>query len=174
MSSPSAPVYSVDASAFIDLGKQYPQEFFPDLWERLDTLVSERRWIMTEKAVPEVHDREPAAWIGAHPAMVIGVDAAQEQQDTRIMATHGDLVDTTRTREDADPFVIALALAQKQTLLGSSLLHVPVVLTHEKPRAAPCARPKIPDVCGHYEVEWCDLFGFFRKEGWRFRLEVTP
>jgi len=64
--------------------------------------------------------------------------------------------------EDADPFVIALALAAKRSdLFGAD--HV--VLTQEKRRGG---RPKIPHVCEHYGIRYLDLIGFFASEGWRF------
>jgi hypothetical protein len=41
-----------------------------------------------------------------------------------------------------------------------------IVVTQEKPSRG--NRPKIPDVCQHYDIECISVAGLFRKEGWKF------
>jgi hypothetical protein len=56
----------------------------------------------------------------------------------------------------ADPYVIALAKVDNL-----------VVVTGEK-KAAPNAKPHIPNVCDALGVECIPLLHLFRREGWQF------
>ncbi len=73
-----------------------------------------------------------------------------------ILAGYERLVDTRKNRSAADPFVIALAMAN-----GCG------VVTAEA-ATGKADRPNIPDVCTGVGIRCLGLLEFFRELGWRF------
>lgn len=55
---------------------------------------------------------------------------------------------------NADPFVIARAMAEGKTV---------VTMEQLKPNAV-----KIPNICNHFKVRWLNLEGFMEEQGWSF------
>lgn len=119
MSDALLPAYSVDASSWIELDKSYNVEFFPTLWDRLSDLAAEQRLLTSETVRDEIDDEWLRRWIVKTPGLVRRLDHVQQAHVRTILNTHADLVDPTKTRQDADPFVIALALAEAGSLAGS-------------------------------------------------------
>ena len=74
------------------------------------------------------------------------------------------LTDPQKETEDADPFVIALAIVETKNLqlLGDQC----AVVSQEKGRVG--TKVKIPDVCNHYGIKHFLLIDFFNNEGWKF------
>ena len=73
-----------------------------------------------------------------------------------------NLVDTDKETPEADPFVIALALAKRSSLFKSECF----VVTEET-WAGP-GGIKIPNVCADYRVPCIRLVEIFELEGWVF------
>jgi hypothetical protein len=65
------------------------------------------------------------------------------------------LVDTSKGRSGADPFVIALAAAANPIM---------TVVTEEHP-----GKTKIPDVCKKEGIKFCNLADLIEQEGWKFK-----
>jgi Domain of unknown function (DUF4411) len=155
------PCYSFDTSALID-GREryYPVESFPALWQQIDELVEQRRLFISEEVWEEAHKRdEPVAeWCDGHgkEALVITTDAAVAQEVQAILEQNPRLVMNMKGRNRADPFVVAVARLRTAT-----------VVTGEGSDGTP-DRPKIPYVCGQYEIPCLRFLDVIRAEGWRF------
>lgn len=85
--------------------------------------------------------------------MFVEIDDDTQAIVTRIMRDHPKLVDTTKGRSGADPFVIALAATVKPTM---------TVVTEEG-----LGKSKIPDVCNAQNLLWCGVADLIEKEDWR-------
>jgi Domain of unknown function (DUF4411) len=72
------------------------------------------------------------------------------------LAQFPNLIDPTKTTPDADPFVIALAIAESGVVVTSEHL------------AGPGGRPKIPNACAHFGVKYVNLLDYFRAKGWKY------
>ncbi len=168
MSSAPLLAYSADTSVLIDLRIYYDPDVFPSLWSHLQALVDAGRFFMPEHVVQECLDQPIIDWIKARPSVQRAFDAAQNEQLVTILSQLADCVDTTRTTPDADPFVVALAMAENRQLLAAGGAMQVAVLTQERPRRSAAKRPKIPDVCNHFGVRWMNLLGLCREEGWQF------
>lgn len=163
MPSGSQLVYCVDTSALIDL-KPYPRKVFPNLWKRLEGLVGEGRLIAPPQVREELKhiDDELLKWARSQRRMFVSLSALHLECVAEILGSFPRLIDPSKETEEADPFVIALALAAgRHELFG----HDHVVLTQERLKGG---RPRIPHVWEHYGIRYLDVFGFFAKEGWRF------
>ncbi len=74
-----------------------------------DLGASEEVLLEVEKRDDEVH-----AWAKARKAkMFVPIDEEQQRHVSSILSKHERLVDTRKNRSAADPFVIALAMAQE-------------------------------------------------------------
>ncbi len=154
--------YSVDASILIEgWRRQFPPDVVPGLWDGLDELIKAGDLRATEEILYELDrkDDEVYEWAKERPALFIPIDEGIQADVVKILATHRTLIDSRKNRSSADPFVIALARQQQNSC---------IVLTDELPTGKP-HRPHIPDVCSAYGIEYDNLLGLIRREGWVFR-----
>ena len=86
--------------------------------------------------------------------LFVELDEETQRLVTQIMANYPRLVDTVKGRSGADPFVIALAVTTKPSM---------VVVTEESP-----GRMRIPDVCTAESIEYCGLADMIEREDWKF------
>ena len=164
-------VYCVDSSALIDLRIDYPRKTFVTLWRKMSDLVAANRMIAPRQVWREVKkDDELPLWAKNNRGMFVRLSQNAVVIAAEIVAKFEGLVDADKETPDADPFLIALAIdmEREQKDLFAPRRHV--VLTCEKPSRG--GRPKIPDVCKHYGVEFLAgataLTEFFAKEDWVF------
>ena len=109
-----------------------------------------RRVIVNEKGKfePTKEEKEAAA-----VAAVLEIDDDTQNAVARIMRDHPKLVDTTKGRSGADPFVIALATTVNPMM---------TVVTEEAP-----GKSRIPDVCTAQGIKYCGVADLIEKEDWR-------
>lgn len=102
----------------------------------------------------EDHGDELFEWAKKQRKMFVALDGTLQKRARSLLRQFPHLAKQDRTRPDADPFVIALALAN----------NVPVVSYEiSKP-----TKPRIPDVCRHLGVVHRTLVEVFEGEGWKF------
>lgn len=156
----SYPCYSVDASGMIALNLHYPADVFGSVWSFLGELADSGRIMICEQAKDECHDKALQEFLAAHATAVVRYYAFEDHflAFQREAKRNGiELTNPNQTSEQADPFVIALALM----LEGRDLRdlrrpgdtgRVCTVVSYEKPRGSSPIR-KIPDACKHYGLE---------------------
>jgi hypothetical protein len=152
--------YSVDASILIEgWRRQFPPDVVPGFWEGLDELIKSGDLRATEEVLYELDrkDDEVYEWIKTRKELFISIDETIQAVVSKILTTHPTLIDSRRNRSSADPFVIALAFQNSC-----------IVLTDEIPTGKP-HRPHIPDVCSAYGIQFDNLLGLVRREGWVFK-----
>lgn len=151
-------IYCVDTSSLIAAWQErYPIENFPKFWDRVDGLIHEKRLISpievfleTKKRSDELHN-----WLKGRKADVfLEMDEAVQTEVANLLARFPRLVGEKKLNTSADPFVIALALVRKVS-----------VVTEEKLRGNE-RNPHIPDVCAAFGVECMNLLDMIRAEKW--------
>lgn len=152
------PGYVVDTNALIDLWRRrYPRDVFPTLWQKIEELIVSGEMVAPLEVLNELqkqHD-ELFAWAKKQKCFK-DLDADQIDYVKKILREFPSLIDEKKTVPDADPFVIALALAKGWRVVSS-----------ENP-AGVSVRKRIPDVCAHYKVPCLGLLEFFRDRQWNF------
>lgn len=161
------PGYCIDTSALIDLWRRnYAPDVFPSLWKDIENLISQGWLIAPHEVLVELEryfdkNDELLKWVKKRKQMLKDLDNEQINQMRSISKQFPNFVHKDKTIPEADPFVIALAMSKGWT-----------VITSEQPanlNANPGARPKIPDVCEHYDVRCIyKLLEFFREQKWKF------
>jgi len=143
----------MDTSSLVTIQQTYPPAIFPDLWERLAELARDGQLLAPREVFNELRwggDDDLRNWVEAHKSMFIAPDLAQLSVATEIVNDREfiGLFDIDAELPDADPFVVALAVAKQRGNFGSMLQQQWVVVA-DADGAQPRNRPRIPDVCRH-------------------------
>lgn len=157
-------IYNIDTSTFLTLQTFYPMDLFPQVWDKLDGLLKNKRAYFIEEVYKETQRRDDqiALWLKKRTSYGMKVQTKDDfLKAQEILTSHPNLVDINATQTSADPFVIA-----------DSVLSASTVVTREEKNGSEAKRPKIPNVCDAYGVR-C-IYGqyyateFFRENGWTF------
>lgn len=153
-------MYSVDASAIIDAWwLWYSPSHHPSLWNKLEYLASVGKFEVPGLVLEEIDEKddEVSDWCKDRES-ILRVDSGKEVQSNvrELVARYPNLTQGDGDKNSADPFVIALAMHRRST-----------VVTHEEP-TGDLTGPRIPDVCNDVGLEWTKLPGVFERENWEF------
>lgn len=154
----SKSIYCVDSSALIHAWRRvYPPAHFPRFWDRMDDLTVDGRLYSTDEVLRELKkkDDELYAWCKKRTKTFLPIDDQLQDQVIEIMAKYPRLVDTTKGRSGADPFVIGLAKMQDPEW---------VVLSEENP-----GKQRMPEVCRSEGILCIQLLLLIQTEGWVFK-----
>ena len=153
----------------MDLNRRYPMNIFPGIWERLGELATSERLVAPREVLRELEkgDDELLPWARQHAKMFQDPDDLHLATVQVILEHFPDFVDSDKETPEADPFVVARAIVGRSS--GSMLPQNWVVVAEENRRRRPEHRPRIPDVCDHYNVAYMRMFDVMRVEGWTFR-----
>lgn len=150
--------YCIDTSALIQpLEKRYPVDVFPTLWERVDELISEGRFVAPDIVLDELGrvSDNASAWGKARRGIFVEMDDRLLREGQAIIRRFPRIVERRKRRSQADPFVVGLAKLDRL-----------VCVTEEEQGSATNVR--IPFVCGELSVSCIDFLEMMRREGWRF------
>jgi hypothetical protein len=161
----------MDTSAFISLDRDYSRDVFPSLWENyiLD-LVNEGRMFATEEVKEELKmkDDDLYKWLSTNCSNIyIKTNLTIMTRVKEIMKKFPNLINPDNpTHNQADPFVIALALEAANILPGIKPADDVMVVTYEN-FTGDLKGPKMPDICKQYQLKVGKLIEIFKSEGWK-------
>ena len=155
--------YIYDTGIFINIFHHYYPESFAGFWEKFDSAIKSGKIISTREVFQEISRKDDLVldWAKQHKKSVF-----PEPTETEMVFVakffrekpHFQQIVKKRERLEerpcADPFVIAKAATENKCVVTTEIL---------KPHA-----PKIPNICKEYGVEYTDLEGFMKREGWKF------
>lgn len=157
--------YCLDSNVLIEAWrKYYNPDFCPQYWEVLNQLGKRGDVFIPEAIFEEITRTEDdlAAWLKASHIAVTEVDEAVTLHIRDILSAYPQLVDSTKQRSLADPWVIAHALKEGAV----------VVTKEEKTTAANFKKVKIPHVCEAFGVDWMNDFEMIQALGIRFSCNL--
>ncbi len=167
---PQPTIYCLDANVLIQAWqKYYAPAVCPSYWEVLDDLGRQGRIFLPSWVAEEVTrtDDDLAQWLKGSSIIIRAVSEEVTRKLQEIFAKdprHQQLVDNTKQRSLADPWLIAHAMAENAC----------VVTKEEKPIAANNKRIKIPHVCDAMNVRCIDDFEMIKELGITFACSVVP
>ncbi len=156
--------YCLDANVLIEAWqKYYNPKFCPEYWMVLNQLGKEGRIFIPVEVAEEIHRTEDdlSSWLKASDILIAKTTESVIRCWQKILASNPDhqrLVDSTKNRSLADPWVIAHAMDKSAI----------VVTKENKETASITKRVKIPNVCENMGVRWMDDFQFIDKLEIRF------
>lgn len=154
--------YVLDTNAIEVFANYYPDQF-PSFWDNVDDLIRADRLTSVRQVKQELEVRSDSdhidEWVDRHEKLfpTPSEDEMEKAREILSVPHFQQLIskkDRLRPKPAADPWIIARAAA----IDGC-------VVTEEahKPHSA-----KIPNVCDHFGVDWCNVEDMLRQEGWRF------
>jgi len=161
--------YCLDANVLIQAWqKYYSPKLCPSYWEILDKLGKEDKIFLPQMVYNEITRTEDdlSKWLKKSNIPKRRLDARITECWKNILAAnplHQYLVDNTKNRSLADPWVIAHALSENAC----------VVTKEEKVTAPNSNKIKIPNVCENMSVRWINDFEFIEELNFKFSCELT-
>jgi predicted nucleic acid-binding protein len=160
--------YCLDSNVLIQAWqKYYSPKICPSYWDLLNSLGSEKIIFIPEMVYDEIirTDDDLSKWLKTSKIPIKKID----EQVTRCLKdiyeadpNHKFLVDNTKARSLADPWVIAHALKENAV----------VVTKEEKVTAVNSTKIKIPNVCDKMNVSWINDFQLIDELGIKFKCEI--
>lgn len=153
--------YCLDTNTLIEpWNKYYSINLAPDYWDILDNLAKEGIIFCTEFVKREIEktDDNLSRWIKSRPYLFKSVNEEVQKNLRTILSKYERLVDSSKSRSLADPWVIAHAMAEDA-----------IVVTKEDTTPPLAKRIKIPDVCNELNVKWINEFQFLNEIGMQFK-----
>lgn len=143
--------------------KYYSPTICPDYWEILSHLGAQGTLFIPQAVYDEIarSDDDLLEWLRSSKIPVLAVDGSVTNHLQRIYQKnekHKFLVDNTKQRSLADPWIIAHALNENAI----------VVTKEEKVTAANSNRIKIPNVCDNMGVSWMNDFQLVKELNFKF------
>jgi predicted nucleic acid-binding protein len=160
--------YCLDANVLIQAWqKYYNPKFCPDYWKLLTELGKQDKIFIPELVYEEITRTEDdlSKWLKESKISIKKISEAVTICLREIYSTnpiHKNLVDNTKARSLADPWVIAHALHENAT----------VVTKEEKVTASNSNRIKIPNVCDNMGIRWINDFQFIDELDIRFQCSL--
>jgi hypothetical protein len=158
------PLYCLDANVLIQAWqKYYSPKLCPSYWDILNKLGSQGRVFIASEVAKEIKKGEDDlyAWLKDSKIVVRPITGSVTQNWQAILAKdprHRLMVDNTKGRSLADPWVIAHAMTENAV----------VVTKEEKQTAANSDKVKIPNVCEAMNVRWINDFEMLQELGIKF------
>ncbi len=157
----AAHIYCFDTSALIHAWiRAYPPKHFGSLWKQLDGLIATGRMLSSVEVYNELKkkDDELASWAkDRKDELFREIDDPVQDAVVALMRMYPKLVDTSKGKSGADPFVIAQAMGANPML---------IVVTQEDGGSE--ARPKIPYVCAQQGITCMRILDVIQAENWSF------
>lgn len=160
--------YCIDANVLIQAWqKYYSPKLCPEYWNILNDFGRAGRIFLPQNVFEEIIRTEDnlTEWLKKSKIPIFEVDGDVADCLREVYANnslHQYLVDNTKQRSLADPWVIAHALKEKAC----------VVTKEEKVTTPNTTRIKIPNVCDNMNIRWINDFKFIEELNIRFSCTV--
>ena len=162
-------IFYIDSSSFVYLHRFYPPDFSKDIWDEIEQLFYEGK-IFSHKIVLEeltTSSKKPddlTKWILSQKQYFKSSTFTQAQHVSQIINEFPGLIDHNREKDEADPWLIALAI-EEQSQINLFHSNKKVIIVSEESKDKP---QKIPSVCKYFGLDHLNLLEFFKYNGWDF------
>ena len=158
--------YCLDANVLIQAWQKYYSPIIcPGYWDVLNQLGVEGKIFVCQEVFDEIIKTEDdlSKWLKASdiPVKKATESVIEKLKDIYQIPVHLKLVDNTKNRSLADPWVIAHAMDNNSV----------VVTKEEKVTQSNSTKVKIPNVCDNMDVRWINDFEFVKELNFSFSCE---
>ena len=163
-------VYIIDTSSLIQLWS-FNRKVFETLWLKIEGLIDSKLLISPEIVLnvelkTKIGAKTPLfVWARKHKEMFIKITTEQLVALKEVTNSYPSWVNVDSLKNQADPYVVALAIVKKRQKQRNIRYGNVIVITQESQDPG---RLKIPKVCKDYGIESTNLDGLFLKEDWKF------
>lgn len=164
-------IYCIDTSVFLQLhfiNKIIP---IPDVWDEFDVFFNENKIISHEFVFEEFYSKTSKndfikTWISNKKSHFYKITERQIELVPQILEKFPKLIDPNKENNQADPWLIALAIEiiEEPNLFENKNV---VLVSQEKLSS----NIKIPAACKAFGVPHINLETFFEENGWKLGLK---
>ncbi len=145
--------YVFDSNVFMNLQQRQPIDVYPSVWEKISELMENGTITSSQEVYEEILVGEDylTEWAKKRSKCFLPTDEETQKVVRDILLKHRGLVEGGKKKNNADPFVIAVAK-----------IHGCTIVSEEIPTKKPDA-PKIPDVCSDLGLNCINFVAFSRE-----------
>ena len=145
--------YVFDTNIFINLQRRQPIDVYPSVWEKISELMEEGVITSSQEVYEEilVGGDDLTNWAKLRSKYFLPTDEETQVAVREILSQHRGLVEGGKQKNNADPFVIAIAQIKGCTVVS------------EENRTNNFNSPKIPDVCSYLGLTCINFVAFSRE-----------
>ena len=161
--------YYMDTSALVRIFRFYPKVLIDPIWNKLESLFKSGQVSSHMLVYDEIttSSKKPDL-LSKKVSPLRGYFESQKYNQVKIVADiigkFPGLIDPTREKEQADPWLIAIALEYKNNNPTKKLY-----IISEESESKPF---KIPAVCSYYRIEHINLEGLWKQLGMTFSANI--
>jgi len=164
-------IFCIDSSSFIYLHRFYPPDFSKDIWNEFEVLFDQDKIIshiivFEELTTSSKNKDDLTKWIIPKRKYFKDYSLKQVYYVSQIINRFPGLIDPGREKDQADPWLIALAI-EEQSQIQLFNPKQKLIVVNEESKNKP---QKIPDICNHYGLGHLNLLELFKFLGWDFIL----
>jgi len=151
-------LYVFDSSTWIKVNRETPPDIYKSVWTRIDDAIEHSLIRSPDEVCVELEQGVDglAKFLKSRNGLFVPLEDELQIALSEVMAECPTLSDPDSPRNNADPFVVALAKIRNAT-----------VVSQEKSRKdKKNGRMKIPDACARFKCEHLDWFTYLRAQGW--------
>jgi hypothetical protein len=153
--------YSIDTSGLVDGRRRYyPPSVFQGLWEDIEDLIQAGGLFASDEVFHDLErqDDDVHAWAATQPALFLPLDHDIQVATTEVMTIFNEWVPVDRSRNVADPFVVAVARVRQ----------CPVVSGEKWSNSPYPSRVAIPNVCQHFGLRHMTFLEMIQDLRWTY------
>jgi predicted nucleic acid-binding protein len=162
-------MWVIDTDSIIKLYTTYSPDYFSPLWIDIDDLFSRRQLWSTKVNYAEIEERTGQeyllAWKHRHADRFVEIDEDSQKTVREIVNRFPDLIEIESDHEQADPYLIALAIKLDAVVITEEKRLDRGALNNPQRKA----NMRIPNVCDQYDITSMDLVQFINSPEWRRR-----
>lgn len=152
-------LFSFDTSSLLNGRRDLlPPNVFGSVWQRIEVAIADGEVRAVDVVRDELskRDDEVLRWAKRQDGLFVALDGDVQHATREVLDVHPKLMGKGGGRNEADPFVIALAITAGATVVT------------EETKSGNLDRPRIPDVCDALGVAWTGIVGFLQQQGYSF------
>lgn len=164
--------YVIDASSLINIRMHYPVTVFTSFWDKLSELALENRLAAPQTVFDELGQKDDdylINWFKERKDKLVYTEYSEKLMEyvSEILTKYPKLIDENQSKEQADPFVIAMALEYRESPQKKLVSYEVCVVTDESWKTG-AKKIRIPEVCDHYKIPCYKMLKMAEIEGWKF------
>jgi hypothetical protein len=138
--------------------KGYPRNIFSSMWNDLEKAIKSGQIVSPEAVKREllVYDDEIAKWAKGTDGLFHDPTDEVLERVGKLMKSFPDLINHSSDRDQADPYVIAVAQ------------EVGAIIVTEETSKRSNKKAKIPGVCKELNISCMNLFSMLESFGWKY------
>lgn len=145
--------YVFDSNVFMNLQQRQPIDVYPSVWGKISEFMEKGIVTSSQEVYEEilVGNDYLSSWVKSRQDYFLPTDEETQKAVRDILSNHRGLVEGGKKKNNADPFVIAVAQIKDCTVVSEE------IPTHN------VGSPKIPDVCLRLGINCINFVTFSRE-----------